>query len=59
MGNGPVTTQCMMISEVLGFPLDSIAYIKTDTDAAMADLGAYASAKRTDGETEDRITMNA
>ncbi|MCB6202269.1 xanthine dehydrogenase family protein molybdopterin-binding subunit [Extibacter muris] len=43
MGNGSVTTQCMMISEVLGIPLDSIAYIKTDTDAAMADLGAYAS----------------
>lgn len=95
----------MMISEVLGIPLDSIAYIKTDTDATMANLGAYASrgtytsghaavktaeimkdkiaditavllktekenldfhdnyvwriAKGTDGETEDRITMNA
>ncbi|MCU0080514.1 molybdopterin cofactor-binding domain-containing protein [Extibacter muris] len=27
MGNGSVTTRCMMISEVLGIPLDSIAYI--------------------------------
>lgn len=43
MGNGSVTTQCMLISEVLGIPLDHIAYIKTDTDAAMSDLGAYAS----------------
>ena len=43
MGNGSVTTQCMMISEVLGIPLDHITYIKTDTDAAMSDLGAYAS----------------
>ena len=43
MGNGSVTTQCMMISEVLGIPLDNISYIKTDTDAAMSDLGAYAS----------------
>ena len=43
MGNGSVTTQCMLISEVLGLPLDEIAYIKTDTDAAMSDLGAYAS----------------
>lgn len=43
MGNGSVTTQCMLISEVLGLPLDQIAYIKTDTDAAMSDLGAYAS----------------
>ena len=38
-----MTTQCMLISEVLGIPLDHIAYIKTDTDAAMSDLGAYAS----------------
>ena len=43
MGNGSVTTQCMLISEVLGIPLDHITYIKTDTDAAMSDLGAYAS----------------
>lgn len=43
MGNGSVTTRCMMISEVLGIPLDNISYIKTDTDAAMSDLGAYAS----------------
>lgn len=43
MGNGSVTTQCMMISEILGIPLENITYIKTDTDATMSDLGAYAS----------------
>lgn len=43
MGNGSVTTQCLLIAEVLGMPLEHITYIKTDTDAAMSDLGAYAS----------------
>ena len=43
MGNGSVTTQCQVVSEILGIPVDGIECIQADTDATMWDLGNYSS----------------
>lgn len=43
MGNGSVTTQTQMISEILGISMDRIECIQADTDATMVDFGNYSS----------------
>lgn len=43
MGNGSNTVQMMVVSEVLGISMDRIACVKTDTEATLYDVGAYAS----------------
>ena len=43
MGNGSLTLQCQIASEVLGITMDRITTVHTDTDTTLPDLGAYAS----------------
>lgn len=43
MGNGSNTLQMMLVSELLGIPMDRIACVKTDTETTLFDVGAYAS----------------
>ena len=43
MGNGSVTTQVQMASEILGIPQKQITCIQADTDSTMWDLGNYSS----------------
>ncbi len=43
MGNGTHTGQTMVISEVLGIPLDHIAFVTPDTEITLYDVGSYAS----------------
>jgi CO/xanthine dehydrogenase Mo-binding subunit len=43
MGNGSNTLQMMLVSEVTGISMDRIAYVKTDTETTLFDVGAYAS----------------
>lgn len=43
MGNGSVTTQTQVISEILGIPMSHIECIQADTDATMWDMGNYSS----------------
>lgn len=43
MGNGCISVQMQMISEVLDIPREQITWVPPDTDAAMADMGSYSS----------------
>ena len=43
MGNGSVSLQGQLVSEILGVPLSDITYIQGDTDATLWDLGNYSS----------------
>ena len=43
MGNGSVTTQTQVVSEILGAPLRHIECVLADTDATLWDMGNYSS----------------
>ena len=43
MGNGSVSLQGQLVSQVLGIPLEDIAYVQADTDATLYDWGNYSS----------------
>lgn len=43
MGNGSVTTQAMIVSELIGLDLEKIACVQADTDASPYNYGDYAS----------------
>ncbi|MCD8241979.1 MAG: molybdopterin-dependent oxidoreductase [Lachnospiraceae bacterium] len=43
MGNGSVTTQILVASEILGIPAERFACVQADTESTLFDLGAYAS----------------
>ena len=39
MGNGSVTTQTQVVSEILGIPMPHIECVQADTDATLWDMG--------------------
>lgn len=43
MGNGSVTLQQQIASEILGIPMNSIACVQADTDTTLYDMGNYSS----------------
>lgn len=43
MGNGSVTTQTQVVSQVLGIPMDHIECVQADTDSTLWDMGNYSS----------------
>lgn len=43
MGNGSVTTQTQVVSEILGIPMSHIECVQADTDATLWDMGNYSS----------------
>ena len=43
MGNGSVTTQTQVVSEILGIPMPHIECVQADTDATLWDMGNYSS----------------